>query len=109
MTDIIFVKVSYGGNYEWYMHYQLSYLLLPLLRYGLSPEQHRKNEQKCAKSFHVSGGSFVLGKKNPNQVGWVLSRIRESNPPPQLGKLIYYRCTNPAKSLLNNYLTISKL
>ena len=24
------------------------------------------------------------------------SRIRESNPPPQLGKLIYYRCTNPA-------------
>ena len=26
-----------------------------------------------------------------------LSTIRESNPPPQLGKLIYYRCTNRAK------------
>ena len=24
------------------------------------------------------------------------SRIRESNPPSQLGKLLYYRCTNPA-------------
>ena len=25
-----------------------------------------------------------------------LSRIRESNPPPRLGKPMYYRCTNPA-------------
>ena len=24
------------------------------------------------------------------------SRIRESNPPPRLGKPLYYRCTNPA-------------
>lgn len=24
------------------------------------------------------------------------SRVRESNPPPKLGKLLYYRCTNPA-------------
>ena len=28
------------------------------------------------------------------QLTW--SRIRESNPPPRLGKPMYYRCTNPA-------------
>ena len=26
----------------------------------------------------------------------IWSRIRESNPPPRLGKPMYYRCTNPA-------------
>ena len=26
------------------------------------------------------------------------SRVRESNPPPRLGKPLYYRCTNPACS-----------
>ena len=29
-----------------------------------------------------------------------VSRQRESNPPPQLGKLIYYRCTMSAKHIL---------
>ena len=27
---------------------------------------------------------------------FVWSRVRESNPPPRLGKPMYYRCTNPA-------------
>ena len=35
------------------------------------------------KAIHLDGISF-----------W--SRIRESNPPPRLGKPMYYRCTNPA-------------
>ena len=34
-------------------------------------------------AIHLDGISF-----------W--SRIRESNPPPRLGKPMYYRCTNPA-------------
>ena len=29
------------------------------------------------------------------------SRIRESNPPPRLGKPMYYRCTNPAYELFD--------
>ncbi len=28
------------------------------------------------------------------------SRVRESNPPPRLGKPLYYRCTNPAYKLV---------
>jgi hypothetical protein len=28
--------------------------------------------------------------------GFSWSRVRESNPPPRLGKPMYYRCTNPA-------------
>ena len=28
------------------------------------------------------------------------SGVRESNPPPKLGKLLYYRCTNPANVLI---------
>ncbi len=28
------------------------------------------------------------------------SRIRESDPPLQLGKLTYYRCTNPANNVI---------
>ena len=28
------------------------------------------------------------------------SRVRESNPPPRLGKPLYYRCTNPAVQVL---------
>ncbi len=29
-------------------------------------------------------------------MGSFWSRVRESNPPPRLGKPLYYRCTNPA-------------
>lgn len=28
---------------------------------------------------------------------YAISRVRESNPPPRLGKPLYYRCTNPAR------------
>ena len=34
--------------------------------------------------------------KNKRHTALFWSRIRESNPPSQLGKLLYYRCTNPA-------------
>ena len=32
------------------------------------------------------------------------SRVRESNPPPRLGKPMYYRCTNPAYELFDRAL-----
>ena len=35
-------------------------------------------------------------KRPPTAVFSFWSRIRESNPPPRLGKPMYYRCTNPA-------------
>ena len=35
-----------------------------------------------------------------NLLAFEVSRQRESNPPPQLGKLIYYRCTMSAKHIL---------
>ena len=42
-------------------------------------------------------------KKNPEtpyfkqlSKGFIISRVRESNPPPRLGKPMYDRCTNPA-------------
>ena len=31
-----------------------------------------------------------------------ISRIRESDPPPRLGKPMYYRCTNPALIIMIN-------
>ena len=31
-----------------------------------------------------------------------ISRIRESDPPPRLGKPMYYRCTNPASFIMIN-------
>ena len=34
-----------------------------------------------------------------NLLAFLVSRQRESNPPPQLGKLIYYRCTMSAKHI----------
>ena len=30
------------------------------------------------------------------------SGVRESNPPPSLGKALYYRCTNPANTGIQN-------
>mgnify|MGYP000264363640 FL=1 len=39
----------------------------------------------------------------------LLSRQRESNPPPQLGKLIYYRCTMSAHNeITTNYYSKTK-
>ena len=34
------------------------------------------------------------------------SRVRESNPPPRLGKPMYYRCTNPAHLLPADYIKL---
>ena len=38
-------------------------------------------------------------KKRLLKVGKFLSGIRESNPPPWLGKPMHYRCANPALGL----------
>ena len=44
---------------------------------------------------------FRIPKRNTTRKDGVSfwSRIRESNPPPRLGKPMYYRCTNPAYEL----------
>ena len=53
-------------------------------------------------TFSNSAGEQNFSKKEkivakPNDFATIFwSRIRESNPPPRLGKPMYYRCTNPA-------------
>ena len=50
-----------------------------------------------------TAGSFVGSPYSKRKQGTILcpaffwSRVRESNPPPRLGKPMYYRCTNPAR------------
>ena len=59
------------------------------------------NKQSNTPYQSRQGVSFGLDENHSHNgncvricVQW--SRIRESNPPSQLGKLLYYRCTNPA-------------
>ena len=51
--------------------------------------------------------------KSLKPCGLRLSRVRESNPPLQLGKLTYYRCTNPANIcafiIVTHYLIVVKM
>ena len=42
-------------------------------------------------------GAEPKNKRPPKAVFYFWSRVRESNPPPRLGKPMYYRCTNPAQ------------
>ena len=42
--------------------------------------------------------SDFLSIRNETEIGKV-SGIRESNPPPRLGKPVHYRCANSAKTL----------
>ena len=44
------------------------------------------------RTLHKKKHTFVYRTK----VCFSWSGVRESNPPPKLGKLLYYRCTNPA-------------
>ena len=56
--------------------------------------------RRCPKRVGVLQAMYNKQSSTPCQSrrGVLLfwSRIRESNPPSQLGKLLYYRCTNPA-------------
>ena len=52
-------------------------------------------------SIPAAGSAPKNKRRHPaSLIFW--SRVRESNPPPRLGKPMYYRCTNPA----NRYLLI---
>ena len=42
----------------------------------------------------MAGSSFAKPALRVSKTSW--SGVRESNPSPQHGKLLYYRCTNPA-------------
>ncbi len=52
----------------------------------VSYRQHHKKQKRQVPYYNISTQRFIF-----------LSGIRESNPPPRLGKPVHYRCANPAK------------
>ena len=58
----------------------------------------RTNKKKAPSGILRTGLFCIRAKRNASRSGsrFFWSRVRESNPPPRLGKPMYYRCTNPA-------------
>ena len=50
--------------------------------------------------------SDFLSIRNETEIGKV-SGIRESNPPPRLGKPVHYRCANSACMYFNNFVIMN--
>ena len=75
-------------------------------RLGRKP---RRRADSLRPSSEISGGwgrSWTAGTQKRgtrrSRVPLFWSRVRESNPPPRLGKPMYYRCTNPANESYYN-------
>ena len=69
----------------------------PLLRSTNKLPHFRKNSDQKIVTGRGRCGSRMPKRKAIRLDGFSFwSRIRESNPPPRLGKPMYYRCTNPA-------------
>ena len=72
-------------------------------RFGRRPKPWRRGGFADPEHSDTEGWSRPVGGGTQNKkdilpdVLLFWSGIRESNPPPQLGKLMYYRYTNPAQ------------
>ncbi len=72
------------------------------LHMGLSSSAASPAERVAAKSEGIPNRVRFSAEPETERCWEFLSwsRVRESNPPPRLGKPLYYRCTNPACSVV---------
>ena len=82
--------ISYGVQARW--------IAFPIRKNKITPQRSGGRTTGSLRD------SYINKKHHPKDGVFLWSRIRESNPPPRLGKPMYYRCTNPAYELFDRAL-----